>query len=99
MIHKAHQPNVIVNFFDADGLAGKNRAEVDPFPPQDYESKACLYQPCIFFCLQQLLLCPITGRCRPVPSCCLLLSRVWAEQIRPDTRDSLSSGGPSLLFV
>jgi hypothetical protein len=29
IIHKAHQPNVVVDFFDADGLAGKDLAEID----------------------------------------------------------------------
>ena len=29
IIHKADQPDVVVNFFDADGLTGEDRAEVD----------------------------------------------------------------------
>jgi hypothetical protein len=31
IVHKTHQPNVIVNFFDGDGLAGEDLAEVDLF--------------------------------------------------------------------
>src|SRR2546421_12902792 len=34
IIHKADEPDVVVNFFDADGLAGKDRAEVNLFVPQ-----------------------------------------------------------------
>jgi hypothetical protein len=34
MIHKTDQPNIVVNFFDADGLAGKDGAEVNLFVPQ-----------------------------------------------------------------
>jgi hypothetical protein len=34
MIHKAHQPDIVVNFFDADGLSGKDLAEVDFFLPR-----------------------------------------------------------------
>src|SRR5467141_3849621 len=33
IIHKTDQPNIVVNFFDADGLAGKDRTEVDFFVP------------------------------------------------------------------
>src|SRR5215472_8174148 len=29
IIHKAHQPNVVVDFSDADGLTGEDRTEVD----------------------------------------------------------------------
>ena len=29
MIHKTHQPNVVVNFFDTDRLAGKDLAKID----------------------------------------------------------------------
>src|SRR5262249_55941671 len=29
IIHKAHQPNVVVNFSDADDLTGEDRTEVD----------------------------------------------------------------------
>jgi len=31
IIHKADEPDIVVNFFDADSLAGKDRAEVDFF--------------------------------------------------------------------
>ena len=34
IIQRADEPDIVVNFFDADRLAGKNRAEVDLFPPQ-----------------------------------------------------------------
>ena len=34
IIHRAHQPNIVVDFFDADGLAGEDRAEIDFFVPQ-----------------------------------------------------------------
>jgi hypothetical protein len=33
-IHKADKPDVVVNFFDADRLAGKDRDEVNLFVPQ-----------------------------------------------------------------
>src|SRR5438552_5434791 len=29
IIHKAHQPNVVVHFFDADRLTGKDLTEID----------------------------------------------------------------------
>src|SRR6266403_4307560 len=32
--HKANQPDVVVNFFDADSLASKDRAEIDFFAAQ-----------------------------------------------------------------
>jgi hypothetical protein len=31
IIHKAHQPDIVVDFFDAHGLAGEDRAEIDFF--------------------------------------------------------------------
>ena len=31
IIHKTDQPNIVVNFFDADGLSGEDCAEVDFF--------------------------------------------------------------------
>ena len=31
IIHKTDQPDVVVHFFDADGLTSENRAEVDFF--------------------------------------------------------------------
>jgi len=31
IIHKADQPDVVVNLFDADGLTGKDLAEIDFF--------------------------------------------------------------------
>ena len=31
VIHKANQPDIVVNFFDAHSLASKDRAEVDFF--------------------------------------------------------------------
>ncbi|MGH9494065.1 MAG: hypothetical protein ACRD3B_03635, partial [Candidatus Sulfotelmatobacter sp.] len=34
IIHKADQPNIVVYFFDADGLAGEDRAEIDLFAAQ-----------------------------------------------------------------
>src|SRR5258708_14782091 len=34
IIHKADQPDVFVNFFDADGLTGEDRAEVNFLAPQ-----------------------------------------------------------------
>jgi hypothetical protein len=34
IIHKASQPDVIVNFLDADSLAGKDRAEANFLVPQ-----------------------------------------------------------------
>jgi len=34
ILHRADEPDIVVNFFDADRLAGKNRAEVDLFPTQ-----------------------------------------------------------------
>src|SRR5215472_2883666 len=34
IIHKAHQPDVVVHFFDADGLSGKDLAEIDFFRAQ-----------------------------------------------------------------
>jgi len=34
LIHKAHQPDIVVNFFDADGLAGKDLTEIDFFATQ-----------------------------------------------------------------
>jgi hypothetical protein len=34
IIHKADQPDVVVNFLDADGLAGENCAEVNLFAAQ-----------------------------------------------------------------
>jgi len=34
MIHKAHQPDVVVHFFDADGLTGEHRTEIDFFLAQ-----------------------------------------------------------------
>ena len=33
-LHKAHQPDVVVNFFDAHGLTGKDLAEIDFFLPR-----------------------------------------------------------------
>ena len=41
IIHKAHQPNVIVDFFDADGLSGKDLAEIDFFLAQADASAMC----------------------------------------------------------
>ena len=29
VIHKAHQPDIVVHFFDADGLTGKDLTEID----------------------------------------------------------------------
>ena len=34
LTHKVHQPDVVVHFFDADGLSGKDLAEVDFFLAQ-----------------------------------------------------------------
>ena len=34
IIHKADQPDIVVNSFDADRLAGKDGAEVNLFVPQ-----------------------------------------------------------------
>jgi len=34
IIHKAHQPDIVMNFFDADCLAGKDLAEVNLFVAQ-----------------------------------------------------------------
>jgi hypothetical protein len=34
IIHKADQPDVVVHFFDADRLPGKDRAEIDFFLAQ-----------------------------------------------------------------
>src|SRR6266566_7896390 len=34
IIHKADQPNIVVNFFNADRLAGEDGAEVNLFVPQ-----------------------------------------------------------------
>ena len=34
VIHKADQPNAVVDFFDADGLAGKHRREVNSLVAQ-----------------------------------------------------------------
>jgi hypothetical protein len=34
VIHKANQPDIIVHFFEADRLAGKDRAEVNFFRPR-----------------------------------------------------------------
>ena len=31
ILHKADQPDIVVYFFDADGLAGKDLAEIDFF--------------------------------------------------------------------
>jgi hypothetical protein len=31
IIHKVNQPDIVVNFFDADGLPGDDRAEIDFF--------------------------------------------------------------------
>ena len=33
-IHKANPPDAVVNFFDADSLAGKDRAEINLFVAQ-----------------------------------------------------------------
>ena len=34
LLHKADQPDVVANFFDADGLNGEDRAEIDLFVSQ-----------------------------------------------------------------
>src|SRR5260370_42246171 len=34
IIHKTDKPDVVMNFFDADGLAGKDRTEVNFLAPQ-----------------------------------------------------------------
>ncbi|HKS66765.1 MAG TPA: hypothetical protein VJR26_05965, partial [Candidatus Acidoferrales bacterium] len=38
IIHKADQPDVVVHFFDADGLSGKDLAEID-FLPSDADAR------------------------------------------------------------
>lgn len=39
IIQRADQPNVVVHFFDADGLPGKDRAEIN-FLPADADATA-----------------------------------------------------------
>jgi hypothetical protein len=34
IIHETDQPDIVVHFFDADGLASKDRAEIYFFTPQ-----------------------------------------------------------------
>src|ERR1700752_2662542 len=43
IIHKADQPDVVVDFFDADGLSGKDLAEIDFFLGGDsrYPASRC----------------------------------------------------------
>ena len=41
MIHEAYEPDVIVGLFDADGLSGKDLAEVDLLPVEADASACC----------------------------------------------------------
>jgi hypothetical protein len=41
IIHKAEQPDIVLNFFDADRLAGKDLAEVNFFVPQSDAAAIC----------------------------------------------------------